>query len=166
MPYVFSCLTCFAPYLLSCLTWFMPCVLLRLTYLNVLSCLTCFVPYMLFCLKCLVSYMLLYLTCLVLYGPSSLSNLVVPCLLLDLTCLFPTCSRTSRALVPHMPCALCSLVPHSLGALGLSCLNNFSSLMPNILPCISCLVVLVSHTSLLRFGYFSCLRFSSSLDYN
>ena len=147
----------------------MPCVLLRLTYLNVLSCLTCFVPYMLFCLKCLVSYMLLYLTCLVLYGPSSLSNLVVPCLLLDLTCLFPTCSRTSRALVPHMPCALCSLVPHlphTLGALGLSCLNNFSSLMPNILPCISCLVVLVSHTSLLRFGYFSCLRFSSSLDYN
>ena len=94
---------------------------------------------------CLVFYVLLF------------SYLVVPYLLSGLTFLEPTCSCTSRASYLtcfRVLCVLCQSVSHPpriLGALYALCLSYLSFLMPSILSCLSCFVVLVSYTSLLCF---------------
>ena len=133
--------------------------------------LACLVPYLLLCLTYIRSYVLLCLICLVFYV-LLFSYLVVPYLLSGLTFLEPTCSCTSRASYLtcfRVLCVLCQSVSHPpriLGALCPFCLSYLSCLMPSILSCLSCFVVLVSYTSLLCFSYFSCLQFLSSLDYN
>ena len=121
-----------------------------------------FVPCVSCALLALVSHIYWVLRAFVPHLPCALRRLVfpyllVPYLLSGLACLEPTCSCTSRAshiTFFRVSCALRSIVSHPpriLGALCPLCLSYFRCLMPSILSCLSCFVVLVSYTRLLCF---------------
>ena len=159
-----SCLMCSCFWCASCLTYSRSsrasCPVC--SWVSRTSCFTCLCALRDLCPTCSCSHIYWVLRAFVPHLPCVLRRLgfpylLVPYLLSGLACLEPTCSCTSRAshiTFFRVSCALRSIVSHPpriLGALCPLCLSYFRCLMPSILSCLSCFVVLVSYTRLLCF---------------